>query len=158
MLDLIVKTLGGPEIYEAIPKLVLTNPPGDYIDNVKPADMEFPVMQGIDKDTREFLAVKVNLVNKETGVKSQAVGTFFERYNKSNQKLYKNNKVEWAYGTFFDTGLIHHDSRVEPEYFETLEARLTLLFGGKQISSINRFTATGLDLVHGNGDYLVSLA
>ena len=134
MLDLIVKTLGGPEIYEAIPKLVLTNPPGDYIDNVKPADMEFPVMQGIDKDTREFLAVKVNLVNKETGVKSQAVGTFF------------------------DTGLIHHDSRVEPEYFETLEARLTLLFGGKQISSINRFTATGLDLVHGNGDYLVSLA
>ncbi len=112
--------------------------------------MTHPIMQGVDKCDRKFYAVKVNTTNKNTGEVSQAVGTFFERHN--------TKRNEWAFGTCYDLGLIHHYSRVEPHYEANLERRLKLLFDGESVRNIEAWSATGDELVYGNGSLEVSLA
>jgi hypothetical protein len=120
-----------------------------YIDYFKAEDLTHSIMQGYDAIGRRFVAIKVDIRDKKTGETSQAVGTFFERHT--------SDSTTWAFGTCYPLNIIHHDSRVRESQYSDLGQRLTLLFGGGELSDIDGWKEP-VDYVKGNGELSVKLA
>jgi len=146
-----LKNVLGAEKLQGLPTLVQSTPICDYIDNINPEEMTHPIMQGVDMYDRKFYAVKVHINNKSSGEITEGVGTFFERHSTKQN--------EWAYGScYYDQGIIHHYSRVEPGHEANLERRLKVLIDGGSVCNIEAWSATGDELVYGNGNLEVTLA
>lgn len=131
-------------IYDKLPILDLQGRNGhtDYIDFIKPDDMEFSIMKGIDLFKRPFISLKVNINNKET------VGTFFQRYSDCNKN--------WAFGSKSYDFAIYHDSRLRNEDYDFLEKRLKLLLNGEIIYNIDLYKDDYKN-EKGNGELQVKL-
>lgn len=151
MLSLIDQALAKNNL-KTPPRLSTANRCGTtgYIDYFKAEDLTQPIMQGYDAIGRRFVAIKVDTKNKTTGETSQAVGTFFERYTSDNNT--------WAFGTCYPLNIIHHDSRVRESQYSELGQRLTLLFGGEELSDIDGLKEDEPDYVKGNGELSIKLA
>lgn len=146
-----LKNVLGADKLQGLPTLVQSTPSSDYIDNIDPEEMTHPIMQGVDMYDRKFYAVKVHINNKTTGEITEGAGTFFERHS--------TKRNEWAYGScYYDQGIIHHYPRVEPGHEANLERRLKVLIDGGSVRNIEAWTATGEQLVYGNGNLEVTLA
>lgn len=138
--------MGIPDI-ESLPVLDIGNKVGDtgYIDFIKAADMEHPVMRGKDMYGRPFIAIKVKAEGRCPF--REVVGTFFQRYDDC--------KFSWAYGTCYHMNMIYHDSRIRPEAEADLTKRLKVLTSGGEIRSMD-FSESG-DYVIGAGPIVMKL-
>ena len=151
MLALIEQALAKNNL-KPLPRLSTANRCGTtgYIDYFRVEDLTQPIMQGYDAIGRRFVAIKVDTKNKTTGETSQAVGTFFERYTSDSKT--------WAFGTCYPMNIIHYDSRVRESQYSDLGQRLTLLFGGEELSDIDGLKEDEPDYVKGNGELSIKLA
>lgn len=94
-----------------------------YIDFIQVSDMTEPIMKGLDKFKRPFLAILFKV--KHEGEIKHAVATFFQRYS--------DEKINWAYGTCYDNHMsIYDNSRLRLDDYENLTKRLKLLLTGDE--------------------------
>jgi len=130
------------------------NGPTDYIDYLTIADLTAPVMKGVDRFRRPFIAMKLSAVSDHVENEVyEFVGTFFQRYT--------DDEVNWAYGTCYKLNMLFHDSRVRLSHMEGLERRLFLLLNGTAVRSVDFYANTTddeeTDWVNGNGEYTMNL-
>jgi hypothetical protein len=119
-----------------------------YIDFITVADMSHSIMEGTDCYNRSFIAIKINMVNRNNPEdKKQVVGTFFQRYTDDYRTL--------CYGTCYQQGTIFHSSYVASYDYEDLDKRLAKLLNNEVIYSYNSVEET--DFVSGTGDYEITL-
>jgi len=141
----------GEQVIRELPVLDLGNRGGstDYIDFIRAEEMEFPVMRGVDKFRRPFIAIKVNCV--DSALEKQMVGTIFQRYT--------DNDVNWAYGTCYEQNIIYWDSRLRLEDYRNLETRLKKLFSGGSVKSVDFWPKDNapVDTRVGNGNWVVTV-
>ena len=120
-----------------------------YIDFITIQDMKHNIMHGTDCYNRSFIAIKINLVNKNNpDDKKQVVGTFFQRYTDDYDTL--------CYGTCYETGILFHSSYVASYDYEDLDKRLSKLLNNEKIYTYNKINET--DCVICTGDYEITLA
>ena len=82
-----------------------------YIDFITVADMSHSIMEGTDCYNRSFIAIKINMVNRNNPEdKKQVVGTFFQRYTDDMYTL--------CYGTCYQLESLFHNSHVSKDYYE----------------------------------------
>lgn len=140
-----------------IPRLDLGDKRGltDYIDFINSTDMSHSLMRGMDTYGRLFLAIKVSIYDTDKNYLSDVVGTIFERYSSNSNAL--------AYGTCYrlenNNYFIYDDSRVRDYDYDNLIKRLTKLFNGEMLKSLDLSTnMTDMNRVDGNGTFYVELS
>lgn len=111
----------------------------DSIDFVSCDDMKFPIMKGIDKFKRLFLAIKVdveyigsakNLYHQKV---KQVVGVFFQKY--------ADNAQTWCYGTMYPPNIIIDQNFVCNYNHDKIEILLKKIFKGDSVIQINEESA-----------------
>lgn len=138
----------GIDYLNKLPVLDIENKMGGtgYIDFIMVDDMTHPIMKGYDCYGRPFLSMKVLVKNEDDpNYEKHIVGTFFQRFSSST--------TQWAFGTFYDIGMIYNDSRVRFNDYESLEKRLKLLFIGGTVKNYD--WKEKKNAVLGNGKYII---
>jgi hypothetical protein len=123
-----------------------------YIDYIIPDEMPYNIMKGIDYYNRPFISFKFCITNKNNSTDTNCyVGTFFQRYS--------DDKLELAFGTCGQLGLLYDRSRINESDYNILEERIKLLINNVNIYNItfNENLEDNKFWLYGNGDYLITI-
>lgn len=142
--------------------ILQVNVPSSYsgtVGSIRPEEINHPVMCGIDIKNRPFICIRVvgeEKIKHHKRIKSTndqfwTVGVFYKRYENSD---------EWAYTSLENGTILYHDTVVRKEDYDILEARLHKLLNKEIIRNIDFgcvINSQPLDLINGNGKYILSL-
>lgn len=112
-----IDALGGLEKFQSLPELDIGNYVADYL-RIGSHRITHPVMWGVDKWERPFIAIKVSVCADDGQILGHENFTLFPRYSDRSDYFMVTSSNEDIYNPFFSSG------GVEKENFENIEQLL----------------------------------